>query len=71
MFTLTAVENGHSYVAAEFATLEDAYAELDRLELALEDCYGSGYSIRCAIDELKQQIDEHFASLDDTNWPIH
>jgi len=63
MFTLTECENGHTYVAAEFATLEDAEFALDQLQNALEDCHGSGYSIRCAIAELEDQISEHKLNL--------
>ena len=63
MFTLTECENGHTYVAAEFATLEDAEFALDQLHNALEDCTGSGHSIRCAIAELEDQISEHKLNL--------
>lgn len=63
MFILTECENGHTYVAAEFSTLEDAEFALDQLYIALEDCHGSGYSIRCAIAELEDQIAEHKLDL--------
>lgn len=63
MFTLTESENGHTYVAAEFATLEDAEFALDQLHIALEDCHGSGYFIRCAIAELEDQLAEHKLDL--------
>lgn len=63
MFTLSATECGHDYIAAEFATLEDAEFALDQLHNALEDCTGFGHSILCAIAELEDQISEHKLSL--------
>lgn len=63
MFTLTDTEYGHTHTVAEFATLEDAEFALEQLHLALEDCHGSGYSIRCAIAELEDQIAEHKLDL--------
>ncbi len=70
MFYITDSEYGHNYIADTFGTLEDAYAAIDDMEAAIDDGAPS-YRLRCAIAELKEQIDEHFASLDDTNWPIH
>lgn len=63
MFYISATECGHAYTAAEFATLEDAEFALDQLHNALEDCTGSGHSIRCAIAELEDQISEHKLNL--------
>jgi len=64
MFYLTAEECGHTDTVAEFATLEDAQDALSRLYDALEDCRGSGYSIRCAISELEEQINSHIFALE-------
>lgn len=64
VFYLTSEEFGHSYTAAEFATLDDAQDALSRLYDALEDCRGSGYSIRCAILELEEQINSHTFALE-------
>lgn len=61
MLTISATEYGHTYNAAEFATLEDARFALEQLHNALEDCTGSGYSIRCAIAELSEQLEAHDA----------
>ncbi len=59
MLHLTSTEYGHTFYAETFATLEDAQDAISRLYDALEDCTGSGYSIRCAIAELEDQISEH------------
>jgi hypothetical protein len=64
MFYLTSEEYGHTDTVAEFATLDDAQDALSRLYDALEDCHGSGYSIRCAIAELEEQIGEHLMALE-------
>ena len=63
VFYITELDCGHSFYAAEFATLEDAEFALDQLHNALEDCHGSNYSIRCAIAELEEQIAEHKLDL--------
>jgi len=59
MFHLTSTECGHTFYAETFHTVEDAQDAISRLYDALEDCTGSGYSIRCAIAELEDQLGEH------------
>ena len=59
MFHLTSTEYGHTFIAETFHTVEDAQDAISRLYDALEDCTGSGYSIRCAIAELEDQLDQH------------
>ena len=59
MFHLTSTDYGQTYHAETFHTVEDAQDAISRLYDALEDCTGSGYSIRCAIAELEDQLSEH------------
>jgi hypothetical protein len=59
MFYLTSAEYGHTFNAETFHTVEDAQDAISRLYDALEDCTGSGYSIRCAIAELSEQLKAH------------
>lgn len=63
MFHLTDTnEYGHLDVVDTFDTVEEAELALQLLELALEDD-GPTYRIHCAIDELKEQLDNYYASL--------
>lgn len=61
MFTLLASECGHSYIAAEFATLDDAEFALDQMYNALEDA--PSFYLECAIADLEDQISEHKLNL--------
>ena len=59
VFYITESDYGLSFYAETFHTVEDAQDAISRLYDALEDCTGSGYSIRCAIAELEDQLSEH------------
>lgn len=61
MFTLLASECGHDYIAAEFATVEDAEFALDQMYNALENA--PSFHLECAIADLEDQISEHKLNL--------
>lgn len=66
MFYLTDVSDyGHLEIVDTFETVADAEAALELLELALDDG-GPTYRLRCAIAELREQLDDHYQAAEST-----
>lgn len=57
-FTTTITEYGHLEEADRFNSAEEAESALELMELALEDC--DSYTLRCAIAELREQLEDHY-----------
>lgn len=63
MFYITDVnEYGHLDIIETFDTVADAESALELLELALQDD-GPTYRLRCAIAELKEQLEDHLETV--------
>lgn len=63
MFYITDInEYGHLDIVETFDNVADAESALELLELALQDD-GPTYRLRCAIAELKEQLEDHLETV--------